>query len=373
LFGVRTATAVTGILFGLALSSAAHAAPEAPTYGCSPPAIATAASCAAWHTGPVTLKWQWDNFGSTPDNTGGNSCDNQKFTDDTAGTSVTCRVVSDFDMTASQTTVTVHIDQTPPNVTGLTPSRPADFNGWWNHPVRFTFAGSDATSGLAVCDPVTFSGPGTVVAGTCRDNAGNAGSRSFPAQYDATPPSLTRVRATPGNGDAALSWITSSDVVRVEVRRSPGDAGATSSVVYAGAGKSLVDAGLNNGTRYRYTITAFDQADNAATAARSARPQAWNGLQPAHGARLKRLPMLRWPKVNGATYYNVQLYRGKQKVFTTWPKGTQVSLRRHVRFNGHDVTLGRGRYRWYVWPGLGKRSEHRYGDLAGQSTFVIVP
>jgi hypothetical protein len=373
LFGVRTATAVAATLFVLVLSSPAHAAtPPPPSYGCSPPALPTQESCNAWHTGPVTLTWDTHPLVAKPVDE--SNCSQQVFNKDTADTAVTCEVESlDDDNSTNDATAHIHVDQTPPKVTEATASRPADFNGWWNHPVGFTFSGSDATSGLAVCDPVTFSGPGGMVAGTCRDNAGNAATRGFAVAYDATPPSLTRVLATPGNGDAALAWSASSDVVRAEVRRSPGVAGATSSVVFSGAGNSLFDTGVTNGTRYRYTVTVFDQADNIATTTRSVKPQVWIGLRPAHGARLKHPPMLRWPKVNGATYYNVQLYRGKRKVFSTWPKGTQLRLRRNVRFNGHDVTLGRGRYRWYIWPGLGKRSEHRYGDLAGQSTFVIVP
>jgi hypothetical protein len=318
----------------------------------------------------VTLTWDTHPLVAKP--VDGSNCSQQVFKTDTADTAVTCEVESLDDDKTNDATAHIHVDQTPPKVTEATASRPADFNGWWNHPVGFTFSGSDATSGLAVCDPVTFSGPGGMVAGTCRDNAGNAATRGFAVAYDATPPSLTRVLAIPGNGDAALEWSASSDVARTEVRRSPGVAGATSSVVFSGAGNSLFDTGVTNGTRYRYTVTVFDQADNIATTTRSVNPQVWIGLRPAHGARLKHLPMLRWPKVNGATYYNVQLYRGKRKVFSTWPKGTQLRLRRHVRFNGQRVALGSGRYRWYVWPGLGKRNEHRYGDLAGQSTFVIV-
>ena len=31
-----------------------------------------------------------------------------------------------------------------------------------------------------------------------------------------------------------------------------------------------------------------------------------------------------------------------------------------------------GHYRWYVWPGLGSRADHRYGALIGHSSFSIV-
>jgi hypothetical protein len=346
--------------------------PPAPTYACSPPAIATAASCDSWHTGPVTLKWQWDNFSSTPDNTDGNSCADRTFTDDTAATSVTCRVLSNDDQTPNQTTATVHVDQTAPDITAAIPDRPPDFNGWWNHPIAFTFTETDATSGPAGCETASVSGAQSAVLGTCRDNAGNVASRAFPVAYDAKPPSITRVHATPGNKQAGLEWSTSPDVTRTDVTRSPGVGTAPSTLVYSGSGKSFVDTGVDNGTRYRYTVVAFDQAGNTASATGSARPEPWIGLLPPHGSKFKSLPVLHWPRVAGASYYNVQLYRGKRKVYTTWPNRNKLRLRRVVRFKGRPISLGRGGYRWYVWPGIGARSAHNYGDLAGQSTFRML-
>jgi hypothetical protein len=85
-------------------------------------------------------------------------------------------------------------DQTGPNVTGATPDRSPDANGWYNRPVGFDFAGADATSGLGDCVPVTYQSPDAAAAsvtGTCRDRAGNASSRQFALKYDATPPTAT--------------------------------------------------------------------------------------------------------------------------------------------------------------------------------------
>jgi hypothetical protein len=36
-----------------------------------------------------------------------------------------------------------------------------------------------------------------------------------------------------------------------------------------------------------------------------------------------------------------------------------------------DNPLGRGRYRWYVWPGIGKIVDAKYGSLIGTSMFVV--
>ena len=86
-------------------------------------------------------------------------------------------------------TVTVRRDTTPPQVTSVSPARAADANGWYNHAVALTFAGSDATSGIATCGAPTYSGPdsGSVaVVGVCRDVAGNTSAPvTFALKYDA--------------------------------------------------------------------------------------------------------------------------------------------------------------------------------------------
>jgi hypothetical protein len=89
----------------------------------------------------------------------------------------------------------------------------------------------------------------------------------------------------------------------------------------------------------------------------------------------------RWAPVKSASYYNLQLYRetgrGPQavakakKVLTVWPKVASYTLTASWKFNGKTMRLAPGRYRWYVWPGFGKRADTRYGQLLGQSTFVV--
>ena len=61
-------------------------------------------------------------------------------------------------------------------MTSVSPARAPDANGWYNHAVALTFAGSDATSGIASCGAPTYSGPDSgsaSVAGVCQDVAGN--------------------------------------------------------------------------------------------------------------------------------------------------------------------------------------------------------
>ena len=57
----------------------------------------------------------------------------------------------------------------------------------------------------------------------------------------------------------------------------------------------------------------------------------------------------------------MQLWLRGRKVLSTWPSTPALQLP-HLR---------PGAYTWLVWPGLGPRSQHRYGPLIGRSTFVV--
>jgi hypothetical protein len=94
-------------------------------------------------------------------------------------------------------------------------------------------------------------------------------------------------------------------------------------------------------------------------------------LSPRAGARVKGPPLLVWKRVARAGYYNVQVYRGKVKVFTGWPVRTRLQMKSRWKFQGRLRTLTPGTYRWYVWPGFGAPAARRYGSLLGQSTFVV--
>jgi hypothetical protein len=87
-------------------------------------------------------------------------------------------------------------------------------------------------------------------------------------------------------------------------------------------------------------------------------------------ARVSAPPLLRWTPVRGATYYNVQLYRDGN-VLSAWPAHASLQLTSTWRFAGRRYKLKPGRYRWYVWPGLGHRAAARYGPKVGTGTFVV--
>jgi hypothetical protein len=94
-------------------------------------------------------------------------------------------------------------------------------------------------------------------------------------------------------------------------------------------------------------------------------------LSPTAGARVTRPPLLVWRRVARAKYYNVQIYRGRVKVFTGWPTRARLQLQSRWKFQGKVRKLTPGTYRWYVWPGYGSPATRRYGALLGQSTFIV--
>jgi hypothetical protein len=144
--------------------------------------------------------------------------------------------------------------------------------------------------------------------------------------------------------------------------------------------------------KYRYTITAYDDAGNVkvkillaepgrsvaegvptkpSKPAAKSTPSRAALLGPAEGARLAAPPELRWRTAAGATYYNVQLFRNGRKVLSAWPNRPTLKLQRSWTYAGHTHALTPGRYRWYVWPGLGSRSANRYGKLIGTRSFFV--
>ena len=267
---------------------------------------------------------------------------------------------------------TFRYDATGPKVT-VTLARKPDAKGWYTRPVVARFSGTDALSGLATCEAAkTFKGPDGPkdrVTGTCRDKAGNTASGSVDLHYDSAGPRLARLAAEVGNQSVTLSWRRPTDLTSVQIVRRPGRGKARSSVVYRGKAASFRDRALRVGTLYHYTLTSRDIAGNTSVTSLTATPRAL--YAPSAGTRARAGAVLAWVATPGARYYNVQLFRGTQKVLSTWPLGATLRLPRRWHYAGKTFTLKRGTYHWYVWPGLGARSESRYGKLIGGSFFVV--
>jgi hypothetical protein len=369
--------AQVALLFAVAAAGApASARAYSITPQCESPPGTELPDCSGWHTADVRLTWDWEPKPET-ENSG---CDTRQLdTDSTpAGFSEGCLVK--WDSVTLQATVIIRVDKTPPVITGAAPARPPDYNGWWTHPVDLTFAASDVSSGVAGCDTVNYLGPdgGSVhVSGSCRDVAGNSAIATQLLNYDATPPTVGGLAILRDGASALLGWQTSPDVVRNEVVRSLATDGAASTKVYSGSASAFSDLMLSRDVTYRYTVTAFDAAGNAASTTAVSEPAggfqqlASSSLRPLDGTRLSRPPLLRWKHVRRARYYNVQLFRHGRKILSAWPSRNELELRRSWRYGGERRHLTRGWFRWYVWPGRGSRAERDYGKLIGSSRFFF--
>jgi hypothetical protein len=321
-----------------------------------------------WYVTNVTVNWAVEPMPIA----GEEGCGATTIATDTVGTRLTCHAWWS-DGTDIWVTVTVRRDATPPAI-GVAPDRPPDANGWYNHPLTLTFSGADPTSGIDTCSQATYAGPdtpGTSIAGTCRDRAGNVASGAFPLKYDATPPALGALSVKAADRKAHLRWKAPQDAASVELVRAPGLKGAAESIVFRGTGlaKGYTDRGLHPGRNYVYRLTATDAAANQAAKTLDfvARGPL---LNPAPGERVTKPPLLVWEAKRGASYYNVILVRGR-RVFSAWPVQARLQLPRSWTYRGRRYKLRPGTYSWFVWPGHGPLSAGRYGKLLGGSTFTF--
>jgi hypothetical protein len=199
---------------------------------------------------------------------------------------------------------------------------------------------------------------------------------------DIIPPQNPRgVGANSTPGSITISWQPVSDAEQYEVYRSAADrslqgptATPSGTLVYRGKATRFKDSKVVGGVEYRYVIVAVDKAGNRSVGeVVVAVGKRLLLLQPARGAKSSKPPVLVLAPVAGATYYNIQLFRGTQKILSVWPAGPRFALRLTWRYDRRAYRLSPGVYRWYAWPGLGRREEARYGAVMGESTFTIVP
>ena len=206
-----------------------------------------------------------------------------------------------------------------------------------------------------------------------RDAVGNVSAQvAHSWTIDTTAPETTLVSAPKsGTASSATFAFSASEGGRFACRL---DGGA-----FALCGSPKSYSGLSRAT-HQFEVRAIDAAGNAdATPA----VHGWTIqapvvkavksalLAPRAGARVTRPPVLSWRRASRARYYNVQIYRGRRKVLTAWPTRTRLQLKTQWKNLGRKERLTRGSYRWYVWPGYGAPSARRYGQLLGQSTFVV--
>jgi hypothetical protein len=289
------------------------------------------------------------------------------------GATRSCTITLLDDSQLTRTTVPIKVDADPPTGVTASLSRRPDFDGWFNHPVGLAWQGTDATSGIAGCSALTYGGPDQTAAsasGGCTDNAGNFTGSPVSINYDATAPVLGKPSVESRNGSDLIRWSSSSPADTAVVQRWP-RGGKKHPVVFRGAGGSFMDRKVAPGLEYSYAVQTFDQAGNASKRLVVAGlPKILTLKKLPYVPRVSEQPILRWPAVRGATYYNVQLYRGSKRVFAAWPLKNHLGLPARWKWAGKLRHLSPGRYRWYVWAGLGKRSFARYQTL-GNAQFIV--
>ncbi len=289
------------------------------------------------------------------------------------GFTQTCSATNDVG-TVSVTTKVLKIDADPPAGVSANFARGADFNGWYNHPVGVTWQGSDATSGIASCGASTYGGPdaaGNAVGGSCIDKAGNTASSSIAINYDATAPVLGKVRIDSKASSNQVHWASTSPSDTVVVQRWARGNDKQQAVLFRGSGTAFADGKVAPGLEYNYAVQTFDQAGNASKRIVVAGlPKVLLLGKTGYVPRAAAKPILRWNRVHGAQYYNVQLYRGAKRVFAAWPAKNQLGLPAGWRWNGKRQRLSPGKYRWYVWAGFGARSFAHY-QTVGSAQFIV--
>jgi hypothetical protein len=344
-------------------------------YDSTPPSVHAGAPGRApdsngWYAHPVTVTWS-----GTDATSGWGGCTTATYSGpDSASATVTGGICHDqAGNTAAAPGFTLKYDATPPHITGAILSRPPDANGWYTHPVTITWTGTDALSGIASCTSAAYSGQASAQAtavGSCLDRAGNLASTSMTLKYDGTAPTLANVRVASRARSDLVRWSSTSTDDRIVVKRWPRGS-KDGQVVFEGRGSRFVDTKIESGIEYRYAIQSTDEAGNASkTATAVGLPKVLTLRRMSYVPRAAPKPILRWRSLRGASYYHVQLFRGSKRVLAAWPSKRQLGLPKRWRWAGRRYTLSPGRYRWFVWGGLGRRALARYRAI-GSARFII--
>jgi hypothetical protein len=262
-------------------------------------------------------------------------------------------------------------DATAPSVSARA-DRPSDHDGWYNHPLSVQFVGNDGVSGIDSCTSARYeghAGKDLTSTGHCSDRAGNLGFGSFAFNYDDASPTLSGFAVESRDGADIVSWKSSSPDDVATVSRTP--RGGRTATVFHGAAAMFVDKGIKPGLEYRYSVQTADQAGNESKRLSGlALPKVVTLHNRGYVPRTAGAPVLRLPTVAGTSYYHVQLFRRGVRIYAAWPLRPQLALRTSWKWAGRRYSLTPGRYRWFAWAGLGRRSAGRY-KLLGSAEFIV--
>jgi len=188
------------------------------------------------------------------------------------------------------------------------------------------------------------------------------------------PPAVASPQSAVSYRRLALTWTPSVDTDHVVIFRFTSERQVTGAQVYSGSAHRYRERKFDNGHYHRYTVVSYDKAGNASPGgAVFVVPPSALLTSPREGAAVKArsATTLRWRRVAGARYYNVQLFRGSHKVLSAWPVGSRLHLSRAWTYQRHHFRLKRGTYTWYVWPSMKPLPQVAYGPIVGRSSFVV--
>jgi len=82
-------------------------------------------------------------------------------------------------------------------------------------------------------------------------------------------------------------------------------------------------------------------------------------------------PVFSWVAVRGATYYDFELFRGAERVFTARPRQPRLTLPSTWTYAGRRFSRAPGSYRWLVRPVFHANAKTRYGPAIVSAKLVL--
>ena len=208
------------------------------------------------------------------------------------------------------------------------------------------------------------------MAGSCRDNAGNQGSNAFGLSYDATAPTLSKVSVASGAAADVVRWSSTSAADTVVVRR-VARGNKAQSTIFRGRAASFADKKVQKGLEYVYSVQAYDQADNASKPVSTvALPKVLTLRKTPTCHEPLRSPSFAGTRCAARATTTCSSSGARNGSSPRGPTAPELALPAAWRWAGHSYRLSPGRYRWYVWEGLGRRSFARYRSV-GSASFIV--
>ena len=82
---------------------------------------------------------------------------------------------------------------------------------------------------------------------------------------------------------------------------------------------------------------------------------------------------LSWDPAQGATFYNVVLWRDDTRLLDLWPTDPSVRIPESWTYRGKTRQLEPGRYLWFAFAGYGSGEDRRLGERVASGDVVVPP